>query len=157
MRAPQVEELVRAFVERWEQAKDSADRLELAVGTVREAVLVGMAKGRARDGAADRSRRRMSPAARAIAAADAAVIQRVARASGLDAEAILSDDRSRSVSRWRFRAAWCLLRVRRRSSPQAAAVLRRRDHACVLRGARIVDAEIALDPALGRRLRKLAA
>lgn len=124
--------------------------LRAALAPVREALLKGTA--RTRPGA-----RRMSPAHRALFEANVAVVERIAEDAGVSAAQVLSDSRARLASQARHRACWALYRVRELSYPEVAVVTGRRDHTAAISSVRRIDAEVAADPALAERLRRLAA
>ena len=158
MRSPTLEEIERVFAERWSQLPAETDRLRPSLQAVRDLIVVGASRARARAGIADRKRRRTARRHRQIAStAEVTVLRRVARAGKIKVDRLMARDHSRTASRWRFRAMWVLYRVLDRSQEEVAELLERRDHSCVHRGVGIVDREIERDPRLGVRLRRLAA
>ena len=156
MRAPTVDELMDLVALVHQPGGD--DALRGVVSIVRDAMLLTITRARANAGAGQRARRRRSLPRqhRELAIADREVLERVARFTRVPVGTLLAQDRSQSAARARFVAMWVLRHGRKRSWPEVAAVVRRTTSA-VINGARRVDAQVAADPALGAKLRRLAA
>lgn len=155
---PSLDEIQRVFLERFESLPKGADRLGPSLKAVRDLILFGAARARARAGIADRKQRKATHRETPVlSTADAIVLKRVARAGRVDVRQLVAQDRSRSSSEWRFVAMWVLRRARNRSLSQIAAALGRNDHSCVVRGVRIVDQRVAREPRLRAKLWRLAA
>jgi|SRR6185312_6903801 len=155
MRSPSLDALEELFLARWTET----DRdLRACLETVKAAVVLGMGRARARASADGRVRqRRQLSTHRQLVETHVVVIERVARVAGVEVGQLIGSDRSRTASRARAWAAWALYRVRKLSYPEVAAITRRRDHTSAMWCVRKVDAEVASDPRLGAKLRRLAA
>lgn len=153
-RVPTIGAMEQLFCERW--GRTGGD-LTAIMRELRDMVLVGAPRARARASLVERRRRsgRLSAPHVRLAAASVPLLRSVARAAGVEVTEILGQDRTRTASRARFEAMWILRRARKMSYEEIGAVVGGRDHSVAHRAVKLVDQRVAEEPELAARLRRI--
>lgn len=153
MRLPPIskadEELAVLFSSTWDRLREAPAELRLAMvmGVVRRAISRTARPRHVRD---------VVDTAAREAAMLRPVVERFAVADGMTYEDLISDSGRRVFSRTRARCWWAMSRCLKVPDRSCGAAIGGRDRTTVIGAVKVVDAEVAADPALGDRLRRLA-